>query len=83
MKAVFFEANGLIYYRAEEQYYLRAFLEKHDIQMPTPQVLKEVTTDIHGQALRGQVSQDTYYDALLAACGTTDPELIRQGSSIS
>lgn len=79
MKAVFFDANGVIYIRRERDRYFNEFLEKHRLRRPQ-KALAEVER-LHDTALRGEVSQDDYWTAILHACGTNDPATMEAGKA--
>jgi FMN phosphatase YigB (HAD superfamily) len=79
MKAIFFDANGVLYSRVHRQRFIQAFLQELGLQMPDLYSLKAATAEIHDQALRGQVSNDEYFNAVLRFCGVTDPSLMVHG----
>lgn len=79
MKAVFFDANGVIYIRRERDRYFNEFLEKHRLRRPQ-KALAEVER-LHDAALRGEVSQDDYWSAILHACGANDPATMEAGKA--
>jgi len=78
VKAVFFDANGVLYFRRENDRYLKEFLSKHQIEMPPPQEVAARTNSLQDDALRGQISHVKYWDAILRACGVRD-SLLAEG----
>ena len=79
MKAIFFDANGVLYSRVHGKRYLKAFLEELGLQIPDAEGLKDATVEIHDRALRGQVNNDEYHNAVLEFCGVTNPSLMVSG----
>ncbi|NIS79541.1 MAG: HAD hydrolase-like protein [Anaerolineales bacterium] len=79
MKATFFDANGVLYFRVHGQRFFQAFLQELGLQMPDVHTLKVATAEIHDQALRGQVSNNDYFNAVLRFCGVTNPSLMVHG----
>lgn len=47
--------------------------------MPEAEDLNDATAEIHDRALRGQVSNDEYHNAILEFCGVTNPALMVNG----
>ena len=79
MKAIFFDANGVIYYRCEQNRYLKDFLLKNKLALPSGDMLSAQTEKIHDAALKGQVPQEDYWNAILEACGVKDLSLLKKG----
>lgn len=79
MKAIFFDANGVLYYRVPGKRNLQAFLEELGLRIPEAEALKDATAEIHDRALRGQVSNEEYHNAILEFCGVTNPALMVNG----
>jgi FMN phosphatase YigB (HAD superfamily) len=76
MKAIFFDANGVLYFRAARKRHLQAFLAQHGLRMPDTNDLEHATAEIHDRALRGQVSNDEYFNTILRFCGVRSPSLM-------
>ncbi len=81
MKAIFFDANGVIYYRSqgEKNHYLKKFLQKNNLTTPLEEVFSHEIEKIHDLALRGQITQDDYLNAILKSCGVKDLSLLKEG----
>jgi len=79
MKAIFFDANGVIYYRCEQNRYLKDFLQKNNLALPSVEVLSAQTEELHDAALRGQIPQVDYLDAILKTCGVKGLSLLKEG----
>lgn len=79
MKAIFFDANGVIYYRCEKNRYLKDFLQKNNLALPSGEVLSAQTEELHDAALRGQIPQEDYWNAILKACGVKGLSLLKEG----
>jgi len=79
MKAIFFDANGVIYYRHEQNRYLKDFLLKNNLALPSDEVLSAQTEELHDAALRGQIPQEDYLNAILKACGVKGLSLLKEG----
>jgi putative hydrolase of the HAD superfamily len=82
MLAVFFDAEGVLYYREGKNRRLGAFLEKNRLKLPEADALKSATEEAHERALRGQISQFDFEEAVLAACGVSGPVLQAEGHAI-
>lgn len=78
VKAVFFDANGVLYFRRENDRYLKEFLTKHQIEMPPPQAVASKTNSLQDSALRGQILHVELWDAILRAYGVSD-SLLAEG----
>ncbi|RPI34503.1 MAG: HAD family hydrolase [Chloroflexota bacterium] len=79
MKALFFNAKGVLYERLNPHHYLRAFLESKGLQAPPVHVLKEIVPEIKDQIMRGRLIPEIYTDAILKACGVTNPSWLIEG----
>lgn len=82
MKAVFFDANGVLYYREKKSRPLDEFLRKKGLPVPADEELDSVVRGFHDQALRGLFSQEYCDRTVLAACGVTDPKDIKEGLEV-
>jgi len=78
VKAVFFDANGVLYFRRENDRYLQEFLTKYQIEMPPPEEVAAKTNSLQDAALRGQIPHVEYWDAILRTCGVSD-SLLAEG----
>ena len=72
IKVVFFDANGVIYYRQENNRYLNEFLQKHHLAMPPEEILAVETNALQDASLRGLISQKVLWDAILRTCGVSE-----------
>jgi len=81
MKAIFFDANGVIYYRHEQNRYLKDFLLKNNLALPSGGMLSAQTEKIHDAALKGQIPQEDYLNAILKACGVKGLSLLKEGQA--
>jgi len=79
MKAIFFDADGVLYERAPRPRYLETFLKAHRVPVPPREVIHTAAQELKDRAMLGQVAPSMYYDAVLAACGVTDPALLPEG----
>lgn len=79
MKAILFDANGVIYYRCEQNRYLKDFLLKNNLALPSGDMLSAQTEKLHNAALTGQVPQEDYWNAILETCGVKDLSLLKKG----
>ena len=82
VKAVFFDANGVLYFRRENYHYLTEFLTKYQIEMPSPQEVAAKTNSLQDAALRGQIPHVDYWDAILRTCGVSESLLIEGKKAI-
>ena len=79
MKAIFFNAKGVLYNRPDPHYYLRAFLVSNGLVTPSDEVLKKTAPALKSQTMRGRLIPEVYSDAVLKACGVTNPALYLKG----
>jgi FMN phosphatase YigB (HAD superfamily) len=79
MKAIFFDADGVLYERGPRPRYLETFLHAHRLPVPPREAIHAAAQELKDQATRGQVPPSQYYDAILAACGVADPALLPEG----
>jgi putative hydrolase of the HAD superfamily len=80
MKAIFFDAHGVLYRRAANAHPLIPFLQAHQLASPSAKALRKLRKDIRRSSPYGtQTEQNT---AILAALGITDPTLIQEGLQV-
>jgi len=81
MKAIFFDANGILYYREKDKknYYLKQFLRKYKISKPLEEVFTPEMEEIHDSALRGQITQNDYLNKILESFGVRDSSGLKEG----
>jgi HAD superfamily hydrolase (TIGR01662 family) len=79
VKAIFFDANGIIYSRGITRPHLRAFLEGHGLPMPPIAEINATIAEVRSRAFVGATSREELFDAVLAACGATDAALREDG----
>lgn len=79
MKAIFFDANGVIYYRCEKNRYLKDFLLKNNLVLPSVDMLSARTEELHDAALKGQIPQKDYLNAILKVCSVKGLSLLNEG----
>ncbi len=81
MQAVFFDADGVLYYRSHRRQHLRAFLEQHHLPLPDQEALWQITREAYIQASCGAIEQEALYLAVLEACNVNvaDPALLSAG----
>jgi len=79
MKAIFFDANGVIYYRHEKNRFLKDFLQKNKLTLPSGEVLPAQTEELHDAALKGEIPHKDYLNAILKACGVKGSSLLKEG----
>jgi HAD superfamily hydrolase (TIGR01509 family) len=82
MQAIFFDANGVLYYRVDKHGSMRAFLERHHLPVPLTEMVRQATAAVRERAFIGAISKATYYDTVLAAWGVTDPQLQAEGHRV-
>lgn len=80
VRAIFFDADGVLYVHGDRQAHLRAFLAHRGLALPPwPQLRAVIATPVQ-QAITGMISRDALYEAVLAACGLSpQPDLLAQG----
>jgi HAD superfamily hydrolase (TIGR01509 family) len=82
MQAIFFDANGVLYYRVDKHGPMRAFLERHHLRVPSAKTVHQATAAVRKRAFVGAIAKADYYDAVLAAWGVTDPRLRAEGHRV-
>ena len=82
MQAIFFDANGVLYYRVDKHRLMRTFLERNHLPVPPAERVRQATLAERTQAFVGKISKSDYYDAVLAAWGVTDPRLRAEGHHV-
>ncbi len=77
VKAIFFDAGDILYYRPQRDLHLNEFLSGHKIH---PAVNFEVERKrIKDLAFSGQMKRHDYYRELIRLYGITDPQAIEEG----
>lgn len=79
MKAVFFDADGVLYYRQNRGHHLRSFLQQQHLPPPDKEALSRLRQDVRIQASCGLIAREKWYEAILDVCNVTDPALRRAG----
>ena len=79
MKAIFFDASGIIFYRVDKHQAIRALLQRHNVPMARAGAMRNATKAVRTRAFCGQASHEEWYDAVLAAWGLADPALRDRG----
>jgi FMN phosphatase YigB (HAD superfamily) len=77
-RAIFFDADGVLYYRPERDRHLEAFLEARGVATDI-QAARASTARLHDFAMRGKIKLSEYEKAPLKACGVNQPDLIEPG----
>jgi HAD superfamily hydrolase (TIGR01509 family) len=79
MHAIFFDADGILCRHGNRQAHLRGFLAGYGLALPAWEQLREVISASIHQAITGTITRDALYDAILAACGLSQPDVIERG----
>ena len=79
LKACFFDADRVLYYRADRTRHRRAFLARHGIAAVAEDALRAATGEVYHRAFIGQASEADLFNALLAAHGVTDGQMLEEG----
>ena len=77
IKAVFFDAGDILYYRPQRDKYLNEFLSGHQLN-PVPG-FEDERKRIKDLAFSGQMRRHDYYRELIQLYGITDEQAIEQG----
>ncbi|NJD58684.1 MAG: HAD family hydrolase, partial [Anaerolineae bacterium] len=77
IKAVLFDADGVLYYRKNKDQELAPFIKQHGI--PCPDNLESEIAKLRHQAFVGQMSFEQYKAGVLNLYGITDPNLVAEG----
>jgi putative hydrolase of the HAD superfamily len=80
LKALLFDAGDILYHRPQKADRLAAFLKESVVQVHEPSI--EEREMLTGQAYRGQLNQDQYYEGLLRLYGITQPEQLLRGRQL-
>ena len=57
MQAIFFDANGVLYYRVDKHDSMRAFLERHHLPVPLTEMVRQATAAVRDRAALGLSAQ--------------------------
>lgn len=79
VKALFFDANGILYSRAPGHPHFQQFLETHQVLAPAPDVLRRATQEAQFQACSGAIAQRQLYEAVMDLCHVSDSALRAEG----
>ncbi len=71
LKAILFDAGGILYQRPRRGQALAAFLNLRGLVPVPPSQPQRV--DLRRRAFAGEISKDEHHDAMLELCGVTDP----------
>jgi putative hydrolase of the HAD superfamily len=77
IKAVLFDADGVLYYRKNKDQELAPFIKQHGI--PCPDNIEPEIAKLRRQAFVGQMSFEQYKAGVLNLYGITDPALVAEG----
>jgi putative hydrolase of the HAD superfamily len=77
IKAVLFDADGVLYYRKNKDQELAPFIKAHAI--PCPDNIEPEIAKLRHQAFIGQISFEQYKAGVLHLYGITDPALVAEG----
>ena len=77
VKAIFFDAGDILYYRPERNKYLNEFLARQKVNPETG--FEEERKRIKDLAFSGQMKRHDYYRELIRLYGITDPQAIEEG----
>jgi HAD superfamily hydrolase (TIGR01509 family) len=80
MKAIFFDAHGVLYRRASRAHPLIPFLQGHQLACPPPKALRQLRKEV--RRLSPYSTQTEQNRAILAALGITEPTLIQEGLQV-
>lgn len=81
IKAIFFDANGVIYYRQENNRFLNEFLQKYHLAIPQQSILEVETNGLQDSALRGQIPHQEFWNGILRFCGV-DETMWQEGREV-
>lgn len=79
IKALFFDAGDILYYRPEKGKNFNQFLEEMHLTLPTD--LEPKIRSIRNLAYSGKLRRHAYYEQVLAYYGLTDPDDIARGAA--
>lgn len=77
VKAIFFDAGDILYFRPRKEENLRKFLEAKNLQVkPNCEIERAKLKDL---AFSGKIGRHEYYEKVLLLYGITDPEFLAEG----
>jgi putative hydrolase of the HAD superfamily len=77
IRAVLFDADGVLYYRKDKDQEINSFIKQHGI--PGTDISDADINQLRHQAFIGQISFEQYKTAVLNLYGITDPDLVSRG----
>lgn len=79
VRALFFDADGVLYHRPAPDIRLRSFLERHAFPLPSDERITAAVATVAEPAKLGAIPRDALFDAILAACGVAQDGLLPEG----
>src|SRR3990167_4119504 len=79
IKAIFFDANGVIYYRARSHFHYNKFLDNQHISISPKDIIHQTVTHVFNDAMIGRVTKKELFSCILRAHGIKGQELIKMG----
>jgi putative hydrolase of the HAD superfamily len=80
IRALFFDAGDILYYRPRRGRRLRAFLKELSLDPKADHDIEK--RSLIDQAFQGQITQEQYWESVLRLYGVTQPEQIERGKRI-
>src|SRR3989338_1238164 len=79
IKAIFFDANGVIYHRARSHFNYNKFLDNQHISISPKDIIHQTVTHVFNDAMIGRVTKKELFSCILRAHGIKGQELIKMG----
>jgi len=79
LRAIFFDACGVLYRRSQDVPRLKQLLAAHRLPLATPEEVRTRCQSVRARAFIGQASVEEYLEATLTAYGLTDSALREKG----
>lgn len=79
IKAIFFDAGGILYYKPHKGKHIRQFFRRYKITAPEHIVREKLK--LKDQAFQGKLDRHEYYAMVIRLYGVTDPQVIEEGAT--
>lgn len=80
IRALFFDAGDILYYRAHQGHKVSAFVQ--ELGLTYKELPAEMKYALRDQAYQGKITNDEYYEKVLQYTGVTQPEHIERGKRL-
>lgn len=76
VRALFFDADDVLYHRPAHDTCLSVFLERRGMSLPSTDHIRQAIAPVAIPAKLGAIPRDALYNATLAACGVAEHVMV-------